>query len=422
MEAAESGQTRVNAEETQKLIIAESSIARQLKKGFERLRFDELGVEAYFRREFVHDRLTRIRANLFFTLSILLTFALADALVVDEVAYTRLYVVQIGGLVPVVGILIGLTYHRRPHRMYLRWVTWLSVLLGFGIILVDIRAEVDGLGALFSGVLIYTLFSGFLLGMLFKEAITVGALVWALYLATALCAGIPESTVLYNASVLLVAFIVSATVSYSVEEGIRHHFLERFQFRELSLTVVRDGLTGLYNRIAFDECLNSRWSNAQREGDMVAMILIDIDYFKRYNDEHGHRGGDDCLRKVAQALARCARRPLDYAARYGGEEFAIILYDTTPEYLEELSMRIHAEVSALAIRHGASDVSDRVTVSVGMAFVVPQMERSAGGIVQAADEALYQAKTRGRNQTFVDSEASYAAMKTGYFRKPPKVA
>jgi len=422
MEPAERGQTRVNAEETQKLIIDESSIARQLKKGFERLRFDELGVETQFRREFVRDRLKRTRANLFLALSILLAFAMADALVVEEVARTRLYVVQIGGLLPIVGILIGLTYHRRPHEMYPRWAPWLSVLLGFGIILVDVRAEVDGVSALFSGVLIYALFSSFLLGLLFQEAIAVGAALCALYLATALGAGIPESIVLYSASMLLVAFIVSATVNYSVEEGVRHHFLERFQLRELSAMVVRDGLTGLYNRSAFDEHLNSRWSMAQREAVTLAMILIDIDYFKRYNDEHGHRGGDDCLRKVARALARSARRPLDFSARYGGEEFAIILYDTTPEYLEELSLRIHEGVSALSIRHGASDVSDRVTVSVGMAFVVPQMERSAGGIVQAADEALYQAKTRGRNQTFVDSEASYAAMKTGNFRKPPKVA
>jgi diguanylate cyclase (GGDEF)-like protein len=186
--------------------------------------------------------------------------------------------------------------------------------------------------------------------------------------------------------------------------------------------VVRDSLTGLYNRKAFDDHLETRWAMAQREAVTLAMILIDIDYFKRFNDEHGHRGGDDCLRRVAKALARAARRPSDVAARYGGEEFAIILYDTTKEYLDELSTVIHREVADLSIRHGDSDVSDRVTVSVGIAFVVPQMERTAGGIVQAADQSLYQAKLRGRNQTSFGNEVAYAAMKTGYFQKPSRAA
>ena len=412
----------MNSEETQKLIIDESSIARQLKKGFEKLRFDEAGVETQFRREFVRDRLKRIRENLFLALSVLVAFALADSLVVGEFSRTGLYLLQFGGLVPVLGILIALTYHRRPHQMYPRWAPWLATLLGVGMILVDIRAALDGVDALFSGVVVYAVFSSFLLGLLFYESLAVGAAVWSLYLAAALASGLPESAVLYNAIVLLVVFVISATVNYSIEEGIRHHFLERHQLREMSATVVRDGLTGLYNRKAFDEHLNRHWSMAQREGVTLAMILIDIDYFKRYNDEHGHRGGDDCLRKVAHALARTARRPFDFAARYGGEEFAIILYDTTKEYLDELSQSIHQGVSELSIRHGASEVSDRVTVSVCIAFVVPQMERSAGGIVQAADQALYQAKIKGRNQTSFDNETSYAAMKTGYFQKPSKAA
>ena len=412
----------MNPEETQKLIIGESAIARQLKKGFERLRFDEPGVEIQFRREFVRDRLKRTRENLFLMLSVLVAFGLADALVVGESARTGVYALQFVCLLPVIGILIGLTYHRRPHQMYPKWAPWLAAVLGFGIILVDMRANMGGVTALFSGVLVYIMFSTFLLGLLFYEAIGVSATLWALYFAATMLSGAPESTILYNSTVLLVTVVVSTTVNYSVEEGIRHHFLERHQLRDLSTTAVRDGLTGLFNRKAFDDHLSRHWSMAQREAVTLAMILIDIDHFKRYNDEHGHRGGDECLRQVAHALARSARRPLDFSARYGGEEFAIVLYDTTREYLEELSQRIHESISALAIRHGDSPVSDRVTVSMGIAFVVPQLERSSGGIVQAADEALYQAKLRGRNQTYFDTETSYAAMRTGYFRKPLKVA
>lgn len=409
-------------ETTQKLIIAESSISRQLKRGFERLRFDEAGVESEFRREFIINRLSRIRANLYLALSVLATFALADTLIVGEFARSGLYVLQFGALVPVLGILIGLTYHRRPHVLYPRWAPWLAMPLGAGMIAVDVRAALDGAPALFSGVLVFALFSSFLLGLLFYESLRVGAVLWLVYLAVALGAGLPEAEVLYNTIVLLVVFVLSATVNYSIEEGIRHHFLERWQLHELSHTAVRDGLTGLYNRKAFDEKLINRWGMALREGVTLALILVDIDHFKRYNEEHGHRGGDDCLSKVAHALARAARRPFDFTARYGGEEFAIILYDTTKEYLEELSTVIHQEVSALQIRHGASDVSDRVTVSVGIAFVVPQVERTAGGIVQAADQALYQAKLKGRNQTSFGNAVAYAAMKTGFFQKPSRAA
>jgi diguanylate cyclase (GGDEF)-like protein len=412
----------VDAEVTQKLIIDESSVARQLKRGFEQLRFDEAGVESQFRREFVSDRLKRIRANLYLALCVLGAFALVDALIVGEFARSSLYLLQFGALVPVLGILLAMTYHRRPHVLYPKWAPWLALLLGTGMILVDVRAALEGTTILFSGVLVFAAFSSFLLGLLFYESLRVGAGVWLIYLLVALGAGLPESTVLYNATVLLVVFVLSATVNYSVEEGIRHHFLERYQLRELSATVVRDSLTGLYNRKAFDDHLETRWAMAQREAVTLAMILIDIDYFKRFNDEHGHRGGDDCLRRVAKALARAARRPSDVAARYGGEEFAIILYDTTKEYLDELSTVIHREVADLSIRHGDSDVSDRVTVSVGIAFVVPQMERTAGGIVQAADQSLYQAKLRGRNQTSFGNEVAYAAMKTGYFQKPSRAA
>ena len=265
----------MNPEETQKLIIGESAIARQLKRGFERLRFDEPGVEIQFRREFVRDRLKRTRENLFLMLSVLVAFALADALVVGDAARSGVYALQFVYLLPVIGILIGLTYHRRPHQMYPKWAPWLAGLLGFGLILVDMRANMGGVTALFSGVLVYMMFSTFLLGLLFYEAIGVAATLWALYFAAAMLSGAPESVILYNSTVLLVTIVVSTTVNYSVEEGIRHHFLERHQLRELSTTAVRDGLTGLFNRKAFDDHLSRHWSMAQREAVTLAMILID---------------------------------------------------------------------------------------------------------------------------------------------------
>ncbi len=118
---------------------------------------------------------------------------------------------------------------------------------------------------------------------------------------------------------------------------------------------------------------------------------------------------------MAAALQRSARRPLDFVARYGGEEFAIVLYDPSREYLRELSMRIHSGVAALGIAHGDSSVSPAVTVSIGSALVAPTLERSASGMIQLADEALYEAKGDGRNRT-VFRDVEYAELETGSFR------
>jgi diguanylate cyclase (GGDEF)-like protein len=154
---------------------------------------------------------------------------------------------------------------------------------------------------------------------------------------------------------------------------------------------------------------------AQREGATVALLLVDIDFFKRFNDRHGHQAGDECLKAVAAALARSARRPLDFTARYGGEEFALILYDPTRQYLQEIATRIHANVASLGIPHGDSEVAPAVTVSVGIAHVVPTLERSSAGFIQFADEALYEAKAKGRNRS-VYNETAYDDLETGSFR------
>jgi len=224
--------------------------------------------------------------------------------------------------------------------------------------------------------------------------------------------------VLYNALVLGFAGLIGGRVAYGLEMEIRTHFLEQRMLYEMA---ARDGLTSIYNRRRFDEHLETVWQQAQRDGVTLALLLVDIDFFKRYNDRHGHQAGDECLRAVAAALNRAARRPLDFVARYGGEEFAVILYDPSRPYLQEIANRIHANVAALGIPHGDSAVSAQVTVSAGIAYVAPTLERSTQGFVQLADEALYQAKNDGRNRS-VFSENAYETLETGSFRASRKAA
>ena len=168
--------------------------------------------------------------------------------------------------------------------------------------------------------------------------------------------------------------------------------------QELQRLAVLDGLTQLANRRCFDEYLNSEWQRLAREQAPLSLILGDIDFFKPYNDTYGHQAGDECLRAVASAIQRTVKRSADLVARYGGEEFAIILPNTMAEGAIQVAEKIRAEVKALAIAHVNSPTSQQITVSLGIASVIPTPESSPATLIAAADTALYQAKAAGRDR------------------------
>lgn len=158
-----------------------------------------------------------------------------------------------------------------------------------------------------------------------------------------------------------------------------------------------DGLTQLANRRFFDQQLTQEWKRLQREQQPLSVLLLDVDYFKLYNDTYGHQAGDDCLRQVAIAMQQAVKRPTDLVARYGGEEFVILLPNTDQEGAVWIAQTIQAQVQQLGIVHESSSVSDRITMSIGIATVVPQRDSEPEAIIAIADQALYQAKTQGRN-------------------------
>jgi diguanylate cyclase (GGDEF)-like protein/PAS domain S-box-containing protein len=174
---------------------------------------------------------------------------------------------------------------------------------------------------------------------------------------------------------------------------------------ELQGLAYRDGLTSLFNRRHFDLELENQWQHlAEDEGSgFTAVVMIDIDAYKSYNDQYGHQRGDDCLRTIAQTIALSAKRPTDIVARYGGEEFALILKDTDLQGARVVAERIRRAVEELQVPHLASHIGI-VTVSLGVAAQQPRQGGDPAGLVAAADRALYEAKRRGRNQTFVAEE------------------
>ncbi|MEN9216212.1 MAG: diguanylate cyclase [Gloeomargarita sp. HHBFW_bins_162] len=166
---------------------------------------------------------------------------------------------------------------------------------------------------------------------------------------------------------------------------------------ELQRLAAFDGLTQVPNRRRFDEYLMQEWHRLAREQAALSLILADIDFFKRYNDTYGHVTGDDCLRRVAQAISQVANRPGDLVARYGGEEFAVILPNTPLARAMIMAERIRQAVAQLRIPHDKSLVHGYVTLSLGVTSILPSPETSPAQLVAAADQALYQAKQQGRN-------------------------
>ncbi|MES2183176.1 MAG: diguanylate cyclase [Pseudomonadota bacterium] len=158
-----------------------------------------------------------------------------------------------------------------------------------------------------------------------------------------------------------------------------------------------DGLTGIANRRRFDEALEEESHRARRAQQPLSVAMVDVDFFKQYNDCYGHAKGDEALRAVAQCLRRGMRRPGDLAARYGGEEFALVMADTTPANALVLAQSLCRAVAGLLIPHERSQAAEYLTVSIGVASGQPAGDGDGQALVKRADEALYRAKAAGRN-------------------------
>lgn len=159
-----------------------------------------------------------------------------------------------------------------------------------------------------------------------------------------------------------------------------------------------DGLTEIPNRRSFDEAFIREWGRSKRQGESIAVMMFDVDYFKKYNDSQGHAAGDRCLKTIAYTLGNCIKRSTDFLARYGGEEFVVLLSDTDAVGAKRVADIMRNAVESVRLPHPESKVSPFVTVSVGIASVIPDEHLTAKEVLRAADQMLYQAKRDGRNQ------------------------
>jgi diguanylate cyclase (GGDEF)-like protein len=230
-------------------------------------------------------------------------------------------------------------------------------------------------------------------------------LVWFLPTVVAIVTGFATNEIVtFGATPSALNTIVAMTMmallavvgSYLEERNARGEWLQR---RLAEQRAVRDSLTGLPNARSFRETYPHLHAAALREGRPLLVAIVDIDYFKNYNDRYGHLAGDECLRRVAQVLARHGRRATDLQARTGGEEFALIWYDVAPAQAATLLEALRADVEQARIAHGARPAGSAiVTVSIGAVCAVPDAAGAADALLDAADRQLYEAKGQGRNR------------------------
>jgi diguanylate cyclase (GGDEF)-like protein len=252
----------------------------------------------------------------------------------------------------------------------------------------------------------------FFLGLRFRMALLSVVLMLASFSVAAMAVGLGLPFVVRAAVFLALCIGACAVSARHFDRWCRTSFLESRLIAEL---VELDPLTGAKNRRVFDEHLARLWQQGIDDRRPLAVLLIDVDHFKAYNDRYGHQAGDHALRRVAQALKAHVQRPMDVLTRYGGEEFAALIYDMDAAQAGQLAEQMRRAVTDLAIEHRASRVCGTVSVSVGVAAIEPGSARKPRGATQLADEALYEAKLRGRNSVVVLDDNQYKLMVTGVF-------
>jgi len=220
-----------------------------------------------------------------------------------------------------------------------------------------------------------------------------------------------------------VDFIAKPINPAVVRARVHTHVTLKRQADLLRRMVFIDGLTGVCNRRCFDEQLVTEWRRALRRTAPLALLMLDVDHFKRYNDRHGHQAGDDCLRRVAGAIRSGLRRPGDSVARYGGEEFTCLLPDTGLDGAMEVARRIAQQLRTLQLPHAdAAELGGLVTLSIGVAAGVPQRHDDPARLLALADAQLYLAKRNGRARICGQDLGDAAVPVVADDRAPPPAA
>jgi diguanylate cyclase (GGDEF)-like protein len=393
----------------------ESAVARTLKSGFALLRFPR-ELEDEFRLANRAASRRWVRMSLCVALSTVLGFAVIDHRLLVGPGLDGGDLIRFGLQLPCVLLMLLATSERLYSRWYQPGIQVAAPLFGIGGVLLVVQSVDAQMALIGSRMVLIAFFFYFMLGLSFYVAVRTNLLMMAAHGIAALGGAIPQDIATYQLFVLLCANVIGAAGAYALEHATRTAFLDRRMMAEVAL---HDGLTGLLNRAAFEEQIRRVWDQGIREQAMLAVIMIDIDHFKAFNDRYGHQAGDTCLRDVAEAVRRAARRrPLDFVARYGGEELIAVLFGAERAHAEGVARAICEAVANLRIPHIASTTHPYVTVSVGAATIQPQRGSSHDATLGRADAALYAAKAQGRDRWVFAEERRAPALDASDYELP----
>ncbi|TSK04451.1 MAG: diguanylate cyclase [Geobacter sp.] len=387
--------------------------------GLRSARFPE-PLESTFDRYYCEKTLKHVRVALLTGLILYAVFGVVDLMLLPA-DRAHMWTIRYAVVCPTVVAGLAFTYFANLRR-FTQPVLWLVMLVGsLGVVGMVYFDPSPAKNYYYSGLLLLIMGAFTFVSLRLRYAVSWAVVTTLAYEAVAILINKTDETILIQNSFSIIATIIIGAFSNSLMENyLRRDFLnanllehENRQLQKATLELRRlsisDALTNLGNRRHFEVMLDQEWARAMRTEMPISLILLDIDFFKNFNDNYGHQAGDNCLKAVAGAIGAHARRSADTAARYGGEEFVLLLPGLVLEEAAAVAEDCRRAVEALNTTHGDSEAAEVVTVSAGVASIVPQREANRLDLVEAADKALYRAKTKGRNRVVCwDGEQHYS--------------
>jgi diguanylate cyclase (GGDEF)-like protein len=389
----------------------DSPYADELQREHADLRFDA-PLEAEYTP--IHLRRSRLRVRVWFVMVLITRVLVMCAEARSSGLASPHFLVQLLVLIPSTSVLVWLSWSAHFEGWYLRIAPYLLPPFYAVIAAAVVHAITRGSFEQFAALSVAQVAVYLLAGLKFREALITNLCLMASFQLAADAMHMQPAILLKCTVVMLVTGVLVTVAARDIERTNRRQFLEHAL---MSGMLMKDSLSGLLNRRAFDHQLDRLWSRAPRMRSTIAICMIDVDHFKRYNDAFGHQAGDSALSRIGPMIRQFARGPFDLAARYGGEEFSLILCDMSAEELEDITEQLRRRVENERMAPHALQGEDAValTVSIGAAVMRPGVDRTARGGLQLADEALYQAKRSGRNRAIVRRGEDYGMMHTGKF-------
>ena len=354
-------------------------------------------IEAEYRR-FQDTALTpRLRWTMGAAVVVLCVYAVLDVVMIPREILAEVLAMRIGLMVmpPLLALLASLRL--RSGRLLHLLAGWACLTAGLGAVVLIVRTRVLGMPVDYEGVLLLLMYIYGCGAMRLRTAVACGTTICFVYPLAEAWAGLPPDALDSRTLFIVTTNVIGIVTAWILDQEARGNFLVTRQLRGMAHL---DFLTGLPNRRAFTERMEAAWKRAADERRPLAIALVDVDWFKAYNDRYGHPAGDRVLRAVAQVLARHAGGSDDLVARLGGEEFVCVWPGAYEDAARAATDAIHADVAALGIAHAGRDAG-RLSLSIGLHVIVPQPGRSRADALYQADQALYEAKAAGRNTTVV---------------------